>query len=232
MSSPKAKSAKAKDKAKDMAKRSKSAIAKSAPEEPTRAEKAAFVKAMLHGIEPGTKAAEVMAKKKAGGKKADAKASSKTAAKSKKAAKDSGKKNAKSKDKPVRQAPKQAPFTTPVVDVVSDEAPKVEILRRISAPEPVVSSPKSDEIIKLAKEIEKALEDGNLDFVQPHAVQALMMALCKFYAANDENDNTYPILPGRLAISGTDAMVVCGALLRAVDLQVFELGMFQSWSGR
>ena len=35
----------------------------------------------------------------------------------------------------------------------------------------------------------------------------------------------------RFSVTGTDAMILCGALLKAVDLQVFELGMWQSWSG-
>lgn len=196
------------------AKRS-SAAAKSG--EPSRAEKAAFVKAMLHGIKPGTEAAKKTADKRAGIKNAPA---AKPSAK-KVAAKKAGSKPAK-----------KAAAKTTSRSVAEAEQPKVEILRKISAPPKVKSTPKSAEVLKLAKEIEKAIENGDLDFVQPHAVQALMMSLCKFYAANDEADNVYPILPGRLAVSGTDAMVVCGALLRAVDLQVFELGMFQSWSGR
>ena len=218
MSSPKTKKVKSSSKAKP-------AAGEQAHQEPTRDEKAAFVKAMLHGIQPGTRAAKVMAEKKAGGKKAAAKVASKKTEKKAAGKKADGKKadgkKANSKTKEVRPVEREA----------AGEA-RVEILRKISAPEPVISTPKSDEYVKLAQDLEKALEKGELEFIQPHAVQALMMALCKFYAANDENDIVYPVLPGRLAISGTDAMVVCGALLRAVDLQVFELGMFQSWSGR
>lgn len=196
---------------------------KTVAKEPTRDEKAAFVKAMLHGIEPGSAAAKKSAAKRAGVKTAGAK---KVGVK-KSASKKTSTKKAASKKTAKHKMVKAAPPAANDLD-----QPKVEILRKISAPPKVKSTPKSTEILKLAKEIEKALEKGDLDFVQPHAVQALMMALCKFYAANDEADNIYPILPGRLAVSGTDAMVVCGALLRAVDLQVFELGMFQSWSGR
>lgn len=197
--------------------------------EPSREEKAAFVKAILKGIEPGSAAAEATAAKRAGtvkGKSAKGKPSTKPAA-GKKAAGKAAVKKAATKKAPAKKAAKTA--TAPVAEEPQN---RVEILRKISAPAPVETTAKSAEVIALAKEIEKALDTGDLDFLQPHAVQALFQALIKFYGANDENGNVYPILPGRLAVTGTDAMVVCGALLRAVDLQVFELGMFQSWSGR
>ena len=197
--------------------------------EPSREEKAAFVKAILKGIEPGSAAAEATAAKRAGtvkGKSAKGKPSTKPAA-GKKAAGKAAVKKAATKKAPAKKAAKTA--TAPVAEEPQN---RVEILRKISAPAPVETTAKSVEVIALAKEIEKALDTGDLDFLQPHAVQALFQALIKFYGANDENGNVYPILPGRLAVTGTDAMVVCGALLRAVDLQVFELGMFQSWSGR
>lgn len=108
--------------------------------------------------------------------------------------------------------------------------PKVEVLRRIPAPAAVVSTPESAEALKLAAMIEKALADGELEKLQPHAQQALIGALCKLYAANTEAGNRYGILGQRTAVTATDVMVMCGALLKAVDLQVFELGMWQSWS--
>lgn len=202
--------------------------------EPSREEKAAFVKAMLKGIEPGSAAAEATAAKRAGtvkgksvkGESAKGKPSTKPAA-GKKAAGKAAVKKAAAKKAPAKKAAKTA-----AAPVAEEPQNRVEILRKISAPALVETTAKSAEVIALAKEIEKALETGDLDFLQPHAVQALFQALIKFYGANDENGNVYPILPGRLAVTGTDAMVACGALLRAVDLQVFELGMFQSWSGR
>jgi hypothetical protein len=58
-----------------------------------------------------------------------------------------------------------------------------------------------------------------------------MGAICKIYGANQESGNKYPILSGRMAVTGTDVMITCGGLLKAADLQVFELGMWQSWTG-
>ncbi len=112
----------------------------------------------------------------------------------------------------------------------SGEAETVKILRKIPAPQAVVNTAESDEALRVAAMIEGALAAGNLDCLQPHAQQALIGALCKLYAANTEAGNRFPVVGGRTAVTATDVMVMCGALLKAVDLQVFELGMWQSWS--
>lgn len=109
-------------------------------------------------------------------------------------------------------------------------APKVEVLRRIPAPVKVVDTPESAHALEFAARIEKMVETGDLQTLQPHAQQALIAALCKLYAANTEAGERYPALGQRSAVSATDVMILCGALLKAVDLQVFELGMWQSWS--
>jgi hypothetical protein len=79
--------------------------------------------------------------------------------------------------------------------------------------------------------LEAKFEAGELDVLTPEATQALMGVICRIYSANQESGNKYPLLSGRSVVSGTDAMITCSALLKAVDLQVFELGMWQSWSG-
>ena len=100
-------------------------------------------------------------------------------------------------------------------------APVNELLRR-----PAV------EATELAREIEKGLAEGRLDILTPQALQALMAALCKTYAANMEAGLAFQLLADRGSVTSTDVMVACGALLKSADLQVFELGMWQSWTGR
>ena len=113
------------------------------------------------------------------------------------------------------------------------KAPKVEILRKISAPAPVKSrqTPESDQALALVQALEAKFEAGELDVLTPEATQALMGVICRIYGANQESGNKYSLLSGRAAVTGTDAMITCSALLKAVDLQVFERGMWQSWSG-
>ena len=115
----------------------------------------------------------------------------------------------------------------------SDAAPKVEILRKMSAPVRVEArqTPESDAALALVATLEAKFDAGELDVLTPEATQALVGVICRIYGANQESGNKYSLLSGRAAISGTDAMITCSALLKAVDLQVFELGMWQSWSG-
>lgn len=116
----------------------------------------------------------------------------------------------------------------------AEKPAKVEILRKIpAAPKAVAraSNPLSDDAIALARTLEGKIANADFDALTPEAMQALMTVLAKIYAANVEAGNKYPVVGNRMAISGTEAMILCGGLLKAVDLQVFELGMWQSWSG-
>lgn len=103
----------------------------------------------------------------------------------------------------------------------------------MSSPERTTStSDLSERAVTLAREIELATLNGDLDAVSQPAMHALLAALLKAYGANVEAGNPYPALAGPAAVTGTDVLTMCGALLKAADLQVFELGMWQSWTGR
>ena len=90
----------------------------------------------------------------------------------------------------------------------------------------------SADATKLAAEIERALRDGRHDALTPKAYQVLMAALCKTYAANVEVGDPFPALADRNSVSPTEIMTTTSALLKAANLAVFELGMWQSWTGR
>ena len=64
------------------------------------------------------------------------------------------------------------------------------------------------------------------------ALQALMAAVCKTYAAQIEAGEQVLPLPQRGGATATDVMVTASGLLKAANLAVFELGMWQSWTGR
>jgi hypothetical protein len=88
------------------------------------------------------------------------------------------------------------------------------------------------EALRLAGTVEQALKDGKLDLLPPDALQALFASLCKLYSANVEQGAPYLPVGPRSGVTPTDVMVVASKLLRATNLQVFELGMWQSWTGR
>jgi hypothetical protein len=101
-----------------------------------------------------------------------------------------------------------------------------------SAPAPAATSALTDEATRLAATIEKNLAAGRIDTLTPQALQALMSASCKAYAAHIEAGHDLLPFGQRAGVSPTDVMVTASGLLRAVNLAVFELGMWQSWTGR
>ena len=90
----------------------------------------------------------------------------------------------------------------------------------------------SDDAIRLAVTIERDLSAGRLDALSPQALQALMTAGCKAYAAQVEAGHDLLPFGQKSHVSPTDVMVTASGLLRAINLAVFELGMWQSWTGR
>jgi hypothetical protein len=85
---------------------------------------------------------------------------------------------------------------------------------------------------RFAAEIERALASGRRDVLSAEALQALMAAVCKTYAARVEAGDELLPLPARGGATATDVMVTASGLLKAANLAVFELGMWQSWTGR
>jgi hypothetical protein len=100
------------------------------------------------------------------------------------------------------------------------------------APSPAANGEAPAEALRLAGVVEQALKDGKLDLLPPEAMQALFASLCKLYSANVEQGAPYLPVGPRSGVTPTDVMVVASKLLRATNLQVFELGMWQSWTGR
>jgi hypothetical protein len=85
---------------------------------------------------------------------------------------------------------------------------------------------------KLAADISRALAEGRADALTAEAIQALMAAACRSYSARIEATGEFPPLAARSLVTSTDVMVTASGLLKSANLAVFELGMWQSWSGR
>ncbi len=84
---------------------------------------------------------------------------------------------------------------------------------------------------RLAAALERSIADGKLDLLSADALQALIAAACRVYSARTEAGEQFTPVP-KHSISATDVMLTASGLLRAADLAVFELGMWQSWTGR
>lgn len=70
-----------------------------------------------------------------------------------------------------------------------------------------------------------------LDDIGPRELQRLIAAVVRQYAMLADSPGGYfPIVPEG-TITATDAMIVSSALLKKVNIAVFELGLWQSWAG-
>lgn len=85
---------------------------------------------------------------------------------------------------------------------------------------------------ELARDLEVALAAGRTDALPPECVQSMMSAACRVYAAQDEAGVKYLPLTDKGPATATDVMVTASGLLKAAGLQVFELGMWVSYTGR
>ena len=109
--------------------------------------------------------------------------------------------------------------------------------RRARTADPVVETPAGDQTLsadakRLAAELERAVAEGRANELSPEALHALMAALCRTYAAQVEAGIDALPLAQRGSVSSTEIMMMASALLRSANLAVFELGMWQSWTGR
>lgn len=90
---------------------------------------------------------------------------------------------------------------------------------------PEVSAPQR------ARDLIAGLGDGRA--LSDAEVQALFAAAVRIYADRmEERDEPLAAFPADAGITATQAMVAATAMLKAVNVQVFELGMWQAWSGR
>jgi hypothetical protein len=63
-------------------------------------------------------------------------------------------------------------------------------------------------------------------------IQDMLSSAVRLYAERAaERDGTLPAFAPD-ALTATEVMVTVTAMLKAVNLQVFELGMWQAWSGQ
>ena len=95
----------------------------------------------------------------------------------------------------------------------------------------VAATGASVEAEKLAAALEQSIVDDKLDTVSAGALQKLIAAACRVYRARREAGEDFTPVP-KNSITATDVMVTASGLLKSADLAVFELGMWQNWTGR
>jgi len=64
-------------------------------------------------------------------------------------------------------------------------------------------------------------------------IQAMLAKAVRLYAERAaERDTPLPPFPADATMTATEVVVTVSAMLKAVNLQVFELGMWQAWAGK
>jgi hypothetical protein len=139
--------------------------------------------------------------------------------------------------KPTKPATKASAKTTPKPAAKrAKTAAKSPARRRVAAPQHGKSAAAppngaSADAKHVAATLDRILADGNLDVISAEALQALIASACRLYRARREAGEEFAPVP-KNSISATDVVVTASALLKATDLAVFELGMWQNWTGR
>lgn len=82
----------------------------------------------------------------------------------------------------------------------------------------------------MSSQIEAIMPSGSE--LSDRDIQDLLAKSVRSYAERvAERDGELPAFAAD-AVTATDVMVTVTAMLKAVNLQIFELGMWQAWSGR
>ena len=63
-------------------------------------------------------------------------------------------------------------------------------------------------------------------------IQIMLARAVRLYTERSGQGDAPAAFPPGADITATEVMVTVTAMLKAVNLQVFELGMWQAWSGR
>ena len=99
--------------------------------------------------------------------------------------------------------------------------------------------PEGGEVIASIPEEESALRDfakkiSEIPEGQPitnEVVQQGMTALVRLYAVKFQLGERWAPFPENDPLPATAVMIMCTTMMKAVNVEVFELGMWQSWSG-
>jgi len=88
-----------------------------------------------------------------------------------------------------------------------------------------------DSAEQLAESLEGWIAAGQAGAFPDETMRHLMAVLVKLYATKFDEGQRPALLDAAGDVSATAVLVTTSALMRASNLEIFELGMWQSWSG-
>jgi hypothetical protein len=109
---------------------------------------------------------------------------------------------------------------------------KLAAVELVAAPQPAAPAASvGPQMTETAVLIEKALRAGDLSAIPAEPLQQILAAAAKAYSAKREAGEQFHPVSRAGRLTPTDIMVTANGLLRSGNLQIFELGMWQSWTG-
>lgn len=84
---------------------------------------------------------------------------------------------------------------------------------------------------ELAVSLDAAVAAGAAGSFPDDAMRQLMAALVKIYAAKFDEGQRPSLIDPDSGVSATAILMTTSALMKSSNLEIFELGMWQSWSG-
>ena len=106
------------------------------------------------------------------------------------------------------------------------------VVDRIDAkPRAEASGPLHAKAAALAESLRLATQADDPQGIDFAVLQDLFAALCEFYAADVAHRGAITPLHTLDTASPTAVLMTTTALLRGANLELFELGMWQTWSG-
>jgi hypothetical protein len=109
------------------------------------------------------------------------------------------------------------------------KAPRAKAARRPVVP----ADDAADAIASAIAAVNNAIAADQLAALPHDLMQKLMAAAVRAYSAKVQGGEQFLPYDDRTGrVAPTDVMITASGLLKAADLQVFELGMWQSYTGR
>ncbi len=82
---------------------------------------------------------------------------------------------------------------------------------------------------RLLAEAERAVAEDRVADVPEQAVQDLLLAAVRLYAAKRDRGDSFPAFAAD-RVTATDVAITCVAMTEVVNLELFELALWRGWS--
>jgi hypothetical protein len=88
-----------------------------------------------------------------------------------------------------------------------------------------------EKVREVAGTIVEMIDENQLADIPDEALGKLFASVITAYAAKVQSGDTPPLFAGNIGVTDVDVKISALAIIEAVGLNVFELGLWQSWSG-